>query len=101
MENKFCQWCHNPKNWLRWLVGAVIVLLVFCAGFASGKFSSFHHFTKRSFGHRQFGDYQLNKPNAMRGQWNFNRQTEATPKVLNKQPLINTTTTNTVNSPTK
>ncbi len=44
MENKFCQWCSSPKNWLRWIIGAVIIMMVFCVGLATGRFSSFSRY---------------------------------------------------------
>ncbi len=47
MENKFCQWCSNPKNWLHWLIGAVVIMLVFCAGIAAGRFSTLYRSGQR------------------------------------------------------
>lgn len=67
MENKFCQWCSSPKNWLRWLVGAAIVMLVFCSGMAIGRFSGFNRGGQCGFERGGFQQSGYNRNQMMRG----------------------------------
>ncbi|MFA6423802.1 MAG: hypothetical protein WCV83_00640 [Candidatus Magasanikbacteria bacterium] len=65
--NKFCQWCHNPKNWLYWLIGAVVLVLVFCAGMASGRFAGYHRGEQYGFNNQKAGFNQMMRGRGQRG----------------------------------
>ena len=40
MENSTCKWCGNPKKWIYIGIALIVIMMVFCAGFAAGKFES-------------------------------------------------------------
>lgn len=84
----------NHKSLLCWVVGLVILMMVFCAGFKLGQWSSFFHAYKQDYyGYQSNGMMRWNNPGygMMRGWTNY--QTSA--PVEQQISLPTTTITNT------